>query len=224
VRSPRYGHCGTCVARCKIYSPTSHGGAQHGYREFKNGNLRADKRLHSAAYIRLSPAGAHHRYGLRSPKNRLGHVWLTAAYAHLGKLDEARAQAAELLRVDPNLATTKRSIQIHSQIFLRPEHLLHIADGLRRARLPLSSVSTLELRLQIPAAALTWPRVRIDTGRLQVGMAQGGRYQSDGGTIVDGVRRMSVRSQWIDAAGLTPAHTAASSTMKLTARSVRRRS
>src|SRR5262245_65932536 len=50
VRSPRYGHCGTCVARCKIYSPTSHGGVQHGYREFK---MATEKRTNGSILPRV---------------------------------------------------------------------------------------------------------------------------------------------------------------------------
>jgi len=38
----------------------------------------------------------------------------------------------------------------------------------------------LELDLEIPAAALTWPRVRIDAGGFQVGVTQGGRHQCNG--------------------------------------------
>ncbi len=37
----------------------------------------------------------------RAPNMRMGHVWLAANLAQLGQLDEAHAEAAEVLRIDP---------------------------------------------------------------------------------------------------------------------------
>jgi adenylate cyclase len=38
----------------------------------------------------------------RSPNFRSGHVWLAATYAQMGQLGEARAEVAEVMRLDPN--------------------------------------------------------------------------------------------------------------------------
>jgi adenylate cyclase len=37
----------------------------------------------------------------RSPNMRNAHVWLAATYAQLGQLEEAQAEAAEVLRIEP---------------------------------------------------------------------------------------------------------------------------
>src|SRR5262249_60899430 len=41
-------------------------------------------------------------YVSQAPNSRSGHLWLAAAHAQLGRLEEARAEAAEVLRVQPN--------------------------------------------------------------------------------------------------------------------------
>jgi adenylate cyclase len=69
----------------------------------------------------------------RVPNVRLGHLGLAAAYAQLGRLDEARAEAAEILRVDPTW-TMKKSVKLLP--FKCPEHAEHFFDGLRKAGLP----------------------------------------------------------------------------------------
>jgi hypothetical protein len=38
---------------------------------------------------------------LRVPNLQWPHVWLASVYAHAGQLEEARAEAAELLRINP---------------------------------------------------------------------------------------------------------------------------
>ena len=58
----------------------------------------------------------------------------------------------------------------------------------------------LEPGFEIASTALAWPRVRIDAGGLQVGVAQGGGYEGDGGPVVDGVRCMCV-TQSVDRCG-----------------------
>jgi adenylate cyclase len=46
-----------------------------------------------------------HRKALkRSPNNLFAHMWLTAAYSALGREEEARHQAQELLRLDPTFS------------------------------------------------------------------------------------------------------------------------
>ena len=72
----------------------------------------------------------------QAPNHRPGRVWLIVAYAHLGHLEEARAQAVQLLRIDPDLVATRRSRE--ADTFMRPEDAEHLADGLRKAGLPLA--------------------------------------------------------------------------------------
>jgi tetratricopeptide (TPR) repeat protein len=40
----------------------------------------------------------------RLPNLQAAHLWLAAAYAQLGQLDEARKEAAEVLRINPGFA------------------------------------------------------------------------------------------------------------------------
>jgi adenylate cyclase len=69
----------------------------------------------------------------RTPNIRFGHLCLAAAYAQLGKLDEARAEAAEVLRIDPKWTISKGARLLP---FKRPEDGEHFFDGLRKAGLP----------------------------------------------------------------------------------------
>ena len=65
---------------------------------------------------------------------REGHMWLAANLAQLERLDEARAEAAEVLRIDPKFTIdgTQRRLFLHK----RPEDAEHFFDGLRKAGLP----------------------------------------------------------------------------------------
>jgi adenylate cyclase len=68
----------------------------------------------------------------QSPNHRPGRCWLTAAYAHLGQLEDARVQAAHVLRIDPDfIVTGYRKLAI----FWRPPDVEHVVDGLRKAGL-----------------------------------------------------------------------------------------
>jgi adenylate cyclase len=69
----------------------------------------------------------------RAPDMRLSHVWLAANLAQLGRLDEARAEAAEVLRIDPKYTIdgTQRRLALH-----KPADAEHLFDGLRKAGLP----------------------------------------------------------------------------------------
>ena len=70
----------------------------------------------------------------RAPNLRIGHLWLAATYAQLRKVEQARAEAAEVLRVDPtwtSLGTARRIC-----VFKRAEDAEHFFDGLRKAGLP----------------------------------------------------------------------------------------
>jgi adenylate cyclase len=70
----------------------------------------------------------------RAPNLRGGHTWLAAIYAQLGKFEEARAVAAEVLRIEPKW--TIEGTQARLNGFKRPEDAEHFFDGLRRAGLP----------------------------------------------------------------------------------------
>jgi adenylate cyclase len=63
-----------------------------------------------------------------------GHIWLAANLAQLGRLDEAHAEAAEVLRIDPKYTIdgTQRRLALNK----RPEDTEHLLDGLRKAGLP----------------------------------------------------------------------------------------
>ena len=70
----------------------------------------------------------------RAPNMSLGHIWLAANLAQLGQLDEARAEAAEVLRIDPKY--TIDGTQRRLALYKRPEDAEHLFDGLRKAGLP----------------------------------------------------------------------------------------
>jgi len=70
----------------------------------------------------------------RAPDMSIGHVWLAANLARLDQLDEARGEAAEVLRIDPNY--TIDGTQRRLALFKRPEDVEHLLDGLRKAGLP----------------------------------------------------------------------------------------
>jgi adenylate cyclase len=69
----------------------------------------------------------------RAPNMRAARVWLTATYAQLGELEKARAEAAEVLRIDPCYTITGTP---PVTALKRPEDIKHISDGLRKAGLP----------------------------------------------------------------------------------------
>jgi adenylate cyclase len=70
----------------------------------------------------------------RAPDLRTGHLWLAATYAQLGRLDEARSQAAEVLRIEPTWSNNGVGRRIY--VFRRPEDAEHLLDGLHKAGLP----------------------------------------------------------------------------------------
>ena len=69
----------------------------------------------------------------RAPNMRHGHVWLAANLAQLGQPDEASAEVAEILRIDPKYTIdgTQRRLR-----FKRPEDAEHLFYGLRKAGVP----------------------------------------------------------------------------------------
>jgi adenylate cyclase len=71
----------------------------------------------------------------QSPNHRPGRCWLAAAYAHLGEIDEARVQAAHVLRIDPDFVKTGYRKLAE---FWRPADVEHVIGGLRKAGLMVS--------------------------------------------------------------------------------------
>ena len=70
----------------------------------------------------------------RAPNMRQGHVWLAANLAQLGQLDEAYAEAVEVLRIHPKF--TIDGTQRRLSLFKRPEDAEHFFGDLRKAGLP----------------------------------------------------------------------------------------
>ena len=69
----------------------------------------------------------------RAPNHQYGHAFLAAAYAQLGRAGDARAEAAEVLRVNPQYTI---GTQKQVSILKRSEDSEHLVDGLRKAGLP----------------------------------------------------------------------------------------
>lgn len=69
----------------------------------------------------------------RAPNHQYGHAFLAATYAQMGQLEDAHAQAAEVLRLNPKYTI---SAQKQVSIFKRAEDVEHLVDGLRKAGLP----------------------------------------------------------------------------------------
>jgi adenylate cyclase len=71
----------------------------------------------------------------REPNPLMLHLFLASAHAQLGQLEEARAETAELLRIDPSF-TIAKSKQTYTYRWKNPSDAEHIIDGLRKAGLP----------------------------------------------------------------------------------------
>ena len=69
----------------------------------------------------------------RLPDVQWPRLWLAAACAQSGQLEEARAEAAEVLRINPAF-TIERYKRI--VVFKDPNDTEHRLDGLRKAGLP----------------------------------------------------------------------------------------
>jgi adenylate cyclase len=70
----------------------------------------------------------------RAPNQQYNHAWLAATYAQLGQLDDARREAAEVLRINPKYTIT--GTQRRVSVYKRSEDMEHFVDGLRKAGLP----------------------------------------------------------------------------------------
>ena len=115
--------------------------------EVANAHLRVDpfalpiaRGFLGLAYLMLrkhsEAVGPLREFVSQAPNHRPGRVWITAAYAHLGEIEEARRHAAQLLRMDPNLIATKRARTTDD--FWLPDDLEHLFDGLHKAGLPVA--------------------------------------------------------------------------------------
>jgi adenylate cyclase len=72
-------------------------------------------------------------FASRQPDRQWPHLYLASAYAQLGQLEGARAEAAEVLRINPGF-TIERLKPI--LVYKDPKDLEHRLDGLRKAGLP----------------------------------------------------------------------------------------
>jgi adenylate cyclase len=70
----------------------------------------------------------------RAPNLRDGHVWLAATYAQLERPEQARQQAAEVLRIEPTYTTERTAKPIMR--FRNASDADHLFDGLHKAGLP----------------------------------------------------------------------------------------
>jgi adenylate cyclase len=70
---------------------------------------------------------------LRLPNLQWPHLWLAAALAQSGQLEEARREAAEVLRINPGFTIESWNCL---NVFRDPEDAEHRIDGLRKAGLP----------------------------------------------------------------------------------------
>jgi adenylate cyclase len=68
------------------------------------------------------------------PGLQMPHLWLASTYAQLGQLEEARAEAAEVLRINPGF-TIEQWKRLGSS-YKNPEDTEHHIEGLRKAGLP----------------------------------------------------------------------------------------
>ena len=69
----------------------------------------------------------------RLPNLQWLRLWLAAAYAQSGQLEEARAEAAEVLRINPGFTTESwKRIAVYKD----PRDAEHRLDGMRKAGLP----------------------------------------------------------------------------------------
>jgi adenylate cyclase len=75
----------------------------------------------------------HQRSINQTPEWILPHIGLTACYAEMGRLEDARTQAAEVLRIDPRFSIGRYATALP---YKQPEHAQRSLDALREAGLP----------------------------------------------------------------------------------------
>jgi tetratricopeptide (TPR) repeat protein len=74
---------------------------------------------------------------LRAPNYAAVHLWLAATYVRLGQMDDARAEAARVLRLDPDFTikhTARKTIA-----FKHDDDSEHCFEALCKAGLPIDS-------------------------------------------------------------------------------------
>ncbi len=67
------------------------------------------------------------------PTSSTAHLHLAAAYAQLGRMEEAKAEAAEALRIDPGFSVQRVAQRLP---FKDAAALARLVDGMRKAGLP----------------------------------------------------------------------------------------
>jgi adenylate cyclase len=70
----------------------------------------------------------------RAPNHQYGHAFLAATYAQLGRLEDAHAEAAEVIRLNPKYSIS--GTQKRVSVLKRAEDMEHLVDGLQKAGLP----------------------------------------------------------------------------------------
>ena len=70
----------------------------------------------------------------RAPNMRLGRLWLAATYVQLGELENARAEAAAVLRIEPSYTIDRTARMLIP--FKHPADAEHFFDSLRKAGVP----------------------------------------------------------------------------------------
>jgi adenylate cyclase len=74
-----------------------------------------------------------HRRIIRNPDTAVSRVLLAASYGHLGRIDEAKAQWADALAVNPEFSLEQRRQVLP---YKNPADFEHIVEGLHKAGLP----------------------------------------------------------------------------------------
>jgi adenylate cyclase len=70
-------------------------------------------------------------FAVRVPNDQWSHVWLASAYAQSGQVEQARSEAAEVMRINPGFESAKRVV-----VYKDPDDVEHRLDGMRKAGLP----------------------------------------------------------------------------------------
>ena len=69
----------------------------------------------------------------RMPDLRITQLWLAAAFAQLGQLDEAHSAADEVRRIEPDFTIERWKL---TAVYKRPEDSERLFEGIRKAGLP----------------------------------------------------------------------------------------
>jgi len=69
----------------------------------------------------------------RHPNLQVPHLWLASAHAQLGEIEAARAEAAEVLRINPGFTIEQWKSFV---VYKYPKDIEHRVEGMRKAGLP----------------------------------------------------------------------------------------